>query len=389
MTLKLAPWLTVALLCASTSLAWGAATAVPPGPDNQVVDVLPQVTTLRPALRTTVPLSAKNALPEPAQASQLARADIETARRTGDARYWGRAQTALGGWWDHPQAPPELMVLQATVQQGQHVFNAAQARLRQALQAAPDNPQAWLTLATLLRLEGRYREAGDACERVVSAGASLYGQACLTEVRSLQGADVGSAWPALLAQAAQPGVQAWLLSLWGEHLERQGRATDAGKRYQQSLTLQPDLYTALAQADLLLRQRRAREALTTLEASPDTDAVLLRRAHAQRLLKQPEWQNLFSDVQARQQALKRRGEDLTPHAREVALAALWLQDDPALAQRWAERNLTLQQEPIDWWLALESAQRAGDRPAFARWRAQIEKIGLTDARLPKMWTDAR
>lgn len=389
MTLKLAPRLTVALLCASTSLAWGAATAVPPGPDNQVVDVLPQVTTLRPALRTTVPLSAKNALPEPAQASQLARADIETARRTGDARYWGRAQTALGGWWDHPQAPPELMVLQATVQQGQHVFNAAQARLRQALQAAPDNPQAWLTLATLLRLEGRYREAGDACERVVSAGASLYGQACLTEVRSLQGADVGSAWPALLAQAAQPGVQAWLLSLWGEHLERQGRATDAGKRYQQSLTLQPDLYTALAQADLLLRQRRAREALTTLEASPDTDAVLLRRAHAQRLLNQPEWQNLLSDVQARQQALKRRGEDLTPHAREVALAALWLQDDPALAQRWAERNLTLQQEPIDWWLALESAQRAGDRPAFTRWRAQIDKIGLTDARLHKAWTDAR
>ena len=389
MTLKLAPWLTVALLCASTSLAWGAATAVPPGPDHQVVDVLPQVTTLRPALRTTVPLSARNALPEPAQATQLARADIETARRTGDARYWGRAQTALGGWWNHPQAPAELMVLQATVQQGQHVFNAAQARLRQALEVAPNNPQAWLTLATLLRLEGRYREAGDACERVVSAGASLYGQACLTEVRSLQGADVSSAWSALLAQAAQPGVQAWLLSLWGEHLERQGRATDAGKRYQQSLTLQPDLYTALAQADLLLRQRRAREALTTLETSPDTDAVLLRRAHAQRLLNQPAWQNLLSDVQARQQALERRGEDLTPHAREVALAALWLQDDPALAQRWAERNLTLQQEPIDWWLALESAQRAGDRPAFTRWRAQIDQIGLTDARLPKAWTDAR
>jgi tetratricopeptide (TPR) repeat protein len=387
--MKLAPWLTAVLLGASTSFAWGAATAVPPGPDNQVVDVLPQVTALRPTPRTTLPVAAKDTPPNQAQAGQLARTAIETARRTGDARYWGRAQTALGSWWDHPQAPAELMVLQATVQQGQHAFDAAQARLRQALQAAPENPQAWLTLATLLRLEGRYREAGEACERVVRAGAALYGQACLTEVRSLQGTDVATTWPALLAQAPQPEVRAWLLSLWGEHLERQGRPNDALKRYQQSLALQADLYTALAQADLLLRQRNPREALSTLAASPDTDAVLLRRAQAQRLLNQPDWQTLLSDVQARQQALERRGENLTPHAREVALAALWLQDDPALAQRWAARNLTLQQEPIDWWLALESAQRAGDRSAFTRWRAQIDQIGLTDARLPKEWTHAR
>jgi tetratricopeptide (TPR) repeat protein len=389
MKFKFVPWLTAALLGAATSLAWGAATAVPPGPDNQVVDVLPQVTTLRPTLRTTLPTATKDQLPKLAQAAQLARAAIETARRTGDARYWGRAQAALGSWWDHPDAPAELMVLQATVQQGQHAFDAAQARLRQALQADPANPQAWLTLATLLRLEGRYREAGDACERVISAGAALYGQACLTEVRSLQGTDVAAAWPALLAQAPQPDVQAWLLSLWGEHLERQGRPNDARQRYQQSLALQADFYTALAQADLLLRQRNPGEALSTLAASPDTDAVLLRRAQAQRLLNLPDWQNLLSDVQARQQALERRGENLTPHAREAALAALWLQDDPALAQRWAARNLTLQQEPIDWWLALESAQRAGDRPAFTRWRAQIDQIGLTDARLPKVWTHAR
>jgi tetratricopeptide (TPR) repeat protein len=387
--MKLAPLLTAVLLGAATSLAWGAATAVPPGPDTQVVDVLPQVTTLRPTPRTTALASAKKTPPEPAQASQLARAAIDTARRTGDARYWGRAQTALGGWWDHPQAPAELMVLQATVQQGQHAFDAAQVRLRQALQGAPENPQAWLTLATLLRLEGRYREAGVACERVSSAGAALYGRACLTEVKSLQGADIGKAWSALLAQATQPDAQAWLLSLWGEHLERQARPTDALKRYQQSLALQPDLYTALAQADLLLRQRSAREALTTLAASPDTDAVLLRRAQAQRLLNEPDWRGLLNDVQARQQALERRGEDLTPHAREVALAALWLQDDPALAQRWAARNLTLQQEPIDYWVALESARRAGDRPAFMRWREQIDQIGLTDARLPKEWIDAR
>ena len=120
------PTLFCSLLGAS-SLAWGAATAVPPGPDTQVVEVLPQVTTLRPAPRATTPNTVP--LPDPVQAAQQARAAITTARHTGDARYWGRAQTALASWWDHPQAPPDLMVLQATVQQGQHRFAPAQARL--------------------------------------------------------------------------------------------------------------------------------------------------------------------------------------------------------------------------------------------------------------------
>ncbi len=86
MTLKLVPWLTAALLGAATSLAWGAATAVPPGPDTHVGDVLPQVTTTRPAPRTPALAATKNTPPESAQASQLAREAIGTARRTGNAR---------------------------------------------------------------------------------------------------------------------------------------------------------------------------------------------------------------------------------------------------------------------------------------------------------------
>jgi hypothetical protein len=140
---------------------------------------------------------------------------------------------------------------------------------------------------------------------------------------------------------------------------------------------------------LLLRQRRAAEALATLSASPDTDAVLLRRAYAQRLLKQPAWKDLLNELQERQQALERRGEDLAPHAREYGLTALWLQEDPALAQRWARRNLVLQKESVDWWLVLASSRQAGDRAAFAQLRAQIGAVGLKDERLPREWTDVR
>jgi tetratricopeptide (TPR) repeat protein len=373
------------ILMLSASVSWGAVTPVPPGPDAQVVDVLPQVTTSRPAQRTT----ASQTLPEPTLVARLAREAIGTARRTGDARYWGRAQTALGSWWDHAQAPPELMVLQATVQQGQHLFAAAQTRLRQALKAEPRNAQAWLTLATLLKLEGRYADALTACASVTTAGAALYGQVCSAEIRSLQGADQPDAWKPLLAQAPDPATSAWLLSLWGEHLERQGQPAEALQRYRQSQVLQPDLYTALVQVDLQLRERRAQDALTTLDNAPDTDAVLLRRAHAQRLLNQPAWKALLFTLQERQQELQRRGETLDAHAREYGLMALWLQDDPALAQQWARRNLVLQQEPVDWWLALASARQAGDRPRFDQLRIQLDTLGLKDARLPREWTDGR
>jgi tetratricopeptide (TPR) repeat protein len=373
-------------LMLSVSVAWGAVTAVPPGPDAQVVDVLPQVTTSRPAQRTTNTLQTP---PDPALAARLARVAIDTARRTGDARYWGRAQTALGNWWDHGQAPPELMVLQATVQQGQHAFAAAQTRLRQALKADPRNAQGWLTLATLLKLEGRYADALTACASVTTAGAALYGQVCSAEIRSLQGVDQPDAWKPLLAQAPDPATSAWLLSLWGEHLERQGQPAEALARYQQSQALMPDLYTALVQADLQLRERRAEETLAALKTAPDTDAVLLRRAHAMRLLNQPAWKTLLTTLQERQQELERRGETLDAHAREYGLMALWLQDDPALAQTWAQRNLVLQKEPVDWWLALTSARQASDRPRFDQLRTQLDAVGLKDARLPREWTDGR
>lgn len=386
--MRLVPRLIATLLGAATSLAWGAATAVPPGPDSQVVDVLPQVTTQRPAQRSAAPAASASAPPEPAQASRAAREAIDTARRTGDARYWGRAQTALGRWWDHPQAPPELMVLQATVLQGQHAFAAAQRRLRQALQADARQPQAWLTLATLLKLDGRYGDALAACDSVTQSGAAFYGRVCATEVRSLQGTETGLAWPALLAQTPEPEKQAWLLSLWGEHLERRGQPADALKRYRQSLVQQPDLYTTLVQADLLLRQRRAADALVSLEAAPDTDAVLLRRAHAQRQLEQPGWRDTLTELRTRQRALERRGETLYAHARELGLMALWLQDDPALAWRWAQRNLALQQEPIDWWLALTSARQVGDRAAFDQLVQRVRALGLSDTRLPLEWSHA-
>ena len=53
-------------------------------------------------------------------------------------------------------APPAVLVMRATVAQFLHDFDAAEATLKSALALQPGNAQGWLTLATLLRVRGRY-----------------------------------------------------------------------------------------------------------------------------------------------------------------------------------------------------------------------------------------
>ena len=79
--------------------------------------------------------------------------------------------------------------------------------------------------------------------------------------------------------------------------------------------------------------------------------------------------------------LVRRGDDPALHGRELALAALWLDGDAPAALQLARRNLLLQREPLDWWVALQSARRANDPAAVADITAAVRSAGLHDTRL--------
>lgn len=352
-----------------------AATPLRPASDQEVVERLPAVTRVRPVQGT--------AAADPVQAERLARAAIATARDTGDARYWGRAQAALAPWWNQPDAPAALAVLQATVQQGRHDFGEARQVLQAVLARDPGQAQGWLDLASLERLSGRYPAALQACDAVARAGALLYAQACQLETLSLQGRhdEARKGLQRLLDQATEPAQRGWLASLLAEHEERAGRDTAALAAYRLSLQAAPDLYTRIALADLLLRTGQPAEALEVLRAQPDTDAVLLRQALALRQRGDAGWTALRDSLRTRADELARRGDAADAHAREQALAALWLHDDAPAALALARRNLALQREPIDWWLALQSAQRAGDDAALRGLRQELQASGLVDRRL--------
>ncbi|MDB5851151.1 MAG: hypothetical protein JWP29_4903, partial [Rhodoferax sp.] len=284
-----------------------------------------------------------------------------------------------------PDAPVELAILQATVQQGRHAFGPARKVLEAALARAPDHAQGWLDLAALDRVEGNFPKALLACEAVARAGQRLYAQACNLETTSLQGQKQASdGFRRLLAGLPSRGAESqhsYLNSLLAESDERAGRDAAARAAYTASLAAENDLYTVIAFSDLLLRIGDNRAVVKLLAGQPLTDAVLLRQALAQRRLNDPQWQATRTELHEREAALDRRGDDLNLHDRERALLALWLDDAPPRALELAQRNLQLQREPVDWLIALQSARAANDKAAHADLLRRVQAIGLQDARL--------
>lgn len=352
--------------------AHGAGRDITPSGDTQVVQLLGPRTAAAGAAAAT-----------PQAAALAARQAIMQARETADPRYLGRAQGILAPWWGKADAPVELAVLQATVQQGRHEFATARLTLEQALQRDPSHAQGWLTLATLERVAGRYAHALAACRQVARGGAALYATACALETTSLQGRhdEARRGLQALALQARDSATRGWLTSLLAESEERAGLDAAALAAYRVSLSLAPDGYTALAAADLLLRTGKAADALKLLDGQPAGDAVLLRRARALKAMNDPRWQALAAELRERFAALDARGDDPAAHARERAMAALWLEGNGAAALAAAKLNLELQKEPLDWWLALRSAELAQQPAELARLKDALATTGLRDARL--------
>jgi hypothetical protein len=118
----------------------------------------------------------------------------------------------LRAWPDANAAPDDVLLLRATLEQYLHEFDAAVAHLRLLL-ARPGSErqsQAWLTLATVLRVQGRYAESDAACRQV--AGAEIYQAACLAENAALRGETAAArrSFETMLAARGLPAANARL-----------------------------------------------------------------------------------------------------------------------------------------------------------------------------------
>jgi tetratricopeptide (TPR) repeat protein len=312
----------------------------------------------------------------------LAQFYIQQSRLTGDLRFLGYADAVLAPWLDHRQAAVETLVLHATVQQSRHEFAPALATLELALAVRPDDPQASLTKATILRVLGRYPEATLACDRFARSVDPPLAALCSQSVLGLDG-HLEAAYAALLQISTQGWLnteKSWLYSELGEMAARLGADDDARRWFQRDLDLMPtDVYVRTAFADLLLRQGHDVEALELLRGTESFEPLLLRIAIAQQRLHDPALPQSSARLRAAFSAELQRGEAV--HRREQARFLLEVEHQPLPALEAAQENWKVQREPEDI-LVLVAAARAAGKPAAAEPALDfVRRTGLTDARL--------
>ena len=362
------------------------ALAVPLNPtsDDEIIERLPAVNGNRAEERR-----ARERLAQQPRDVELAVATakryLDQAHALGDPRFAGMAMAALEGWKDEASMPDPVLMMRATLQQYLHEFDASAASLQRLL-ARPGEPrlQAWLTLATVRRVQGRYADSDAACKQVARGGDSVHGNACLAENAALRGdvARARAAFAALLADRRQPvSTQAWLSTSVAEMEQRAGNVDAADAAYRAALKLDADAYTTLAYADFLIEQKRPAQALVLLKGQPRSEAVLLRLAIAGLQAGAASAATDAAEMRERIALANERPDAKVFHGREQAMFALMVDRDPQRASALARGNVARQREPLDV-LVLAQAARAGGEPAALQdARRVVAEMGLRDRRI--------
>ncbi|MEP7099198.1 MAG: tetratricopeptide repeat protein [Burkholderiales bacterium] len=360
------------------------AAPITPTRDDEVIDVLPAMTGNRAEARRLRQQLARTPR-DPALALSIAKRYLDQAHELGDPRFAGMAMSAIEPWRDDTTVPDDVLLMRATLQQYLHEFDPSAASLQRLL-ARPGlpRPQAWLTLATVRRVQGRYADSDSACRQVASAGAALHANACLAENLALRG-DVDRAratFTALLADPRQPpATRAWLGTSVAELEQRAGRAAAAEAAFQAALKLDPDAYTTLAYADFLIEQKRPVQALALLKDQPRSDAVLLRLAIAGTQAKAVSAPADVAEMRERIALANERPDAKVFHGREQAMFALAVDGDAARALELARGNVAQQREPLDLFVLAQAARASGQPAAIEQAKRLTGEIGLVDQRI--------
>ena len=381
--------LSVPALLLAFALAGSQASAVPitPMSDEEVVEVLPAASANRAEARRQRHQLARQPR-DAGLALGMARGYLRQAHATGDPRYAGLAMAAISGWADEATMPDAVLLMHAVLLQYLHEFDAAARSLTRlvARPAVEPRPQAWLTLATVRRVQGRYAESDVACRQVGAGGAALlHANACLAENAALRG-DVDRAratFTGLLSTArnAAPATQAWLLTSLAELEQRANRPAAAEAAFQASLKLEQDPYTQLSYADLLIEQKRPAQAIALLKGQVRSDAVLLRLAIAGKQARAATAAADATEMRERIALANERPDAKLSHGREQAMFALQVDGQVAPALELSRGNVTRQREPLDVLVFAQAARAAADPAALQAVKRLMQEIGLHDQRV--------
>ncbi len=323
--------------------------------------------------------------PQDVQAAvRLARRYFDEVAAEGDPRWVGYAQAALAPWWDLPDPPVPVRVLRALLLQFNHRFTPALADLDAAIAAEPENGEAWSWRTAILMVQGDYAGARAGCEHMAPLSSALIAVACTAQVDAATGHAAAAASALRTALQAHPEAGAderlWALTRLAETEERLGAYAAADAAFREAVALHvPDVYLLAADADFLIDRGRHAEVLALLKDSERADVLLLRLAEAAKAAGDPRAARYASELAARFDAARRRGD--STHRKEESRFVLAIQGDAPHALALAQENYALQREPMDARILLEAAL-AAKQPAAAQpvldWMAasHIESVAL-------------
>lgn len=300
-------------------------------------------------------------------AVKLAGRYMELGGREGDPRLFGYARAALRPWWEAPHPPTEVLRIRAKLLEKEHAYGEALLDTRAILAKQPQDVQAWINLANLLRVQGNYAEAESACESLAGfAGNDLavYARAPLWGVTG-RAKEAQAALAALLPKASENGDSAvrWILTVQAELAQAEGNWSLAEEKFKEALRIAPgDFYLLRAYSDLLLDLGRPQEVLPLLKEHLRDEGVLLRSAIAAKLCHQSALAaQLRNQLTDRFRELRLRGD--APHARFEARFELVIQQNAQNALALAAENWAKQKEVSDSRILLEASIASKNREA--------------------------
>ena len=318
-------------------------------------------------------------------AARLAQVDIQLSRDRSDPRFLGHAQAALEPWWTVADAPEEVLVLRATIEQSLHDFEAALRDLDRAVATRPTDVQAWLVRATVLSVRGRYEEARESCAKVMPLAQRVVGTVCYAQIDGVTGnAKRGIDSLAALGRFSSPEMESWVEGTLGELSLRTGDFEGARAHFDRTLAIDPeDAYVRSAAADLAIDQKRYADAIKLTEGREVNDGLLLRLAIAEDRAKAKDAPIHRDMLAARFDASRLRGDVV--HRREESRFEL-LRGDAPKALELAKANWDVQKEPWDVRVYLEAARAAkapNDAQPVREWLAKTKLEDPTIAELGK------
>lgn len=333
-----------------------------------------------------------------------AAADVELARATGDPRYLGYAQSALGPWWNAKDAPLPVILMRAQIHQHNHSFSSALADLKHVIERDPRNAQARLTRAAIHQVQGNYTAATADCRSLALLVEPLVTVDCMTRVSSLAGG-ARAAYAKLLAmrnraEGMEPRQRREIELTLADISTRLGDVATARQHYDQALSVTDvDAYTLLTFADFLLEQRDYGEVIELFERHSEYADLLLRAALAARATAAPahpcargsrascpanasNMEQLSQRLREQYAAHQQRG-DFVP-SRDYARFLLDIEGKPSAALEAALINWRSQREPADALIVVRAAIAAGRPQAAAPVATFARDNKLEDVRLARL-----